>query len=45
MSRKAKAIGLTSLLLLVGGVLLSACGSGSLATPDGPHMIYFYAKW
>jgi hypothetical protein len=46
MSRKAKTITLTSLLLLAVGAVLSACGgSGSLATPDGPHMIYFYAKW
>jgi hypothetical protein len=46
MSRKTKAVALTSLLLLIGGGVLSACGGlGSVATPDGPHMIYFYAQW
>ena len=46
MSRKTKAIALTSLVLFVGGGLLSACGgSGLAATPDGPYMLYFYAQW
>jgi hypothetical protein len=46
MSRKSKAAALASLLLFIGGgAILSACGGGSVAIPDGPHMIYFYAQW
>ena len=46
MPDKTKAIILTSLLLLIGGGALSACGgSGSSGTPDGPHMVYFFAQW
>jgi hypothetical protein len=46
MASKKKAVVLTGLLLLIGGATLSACGSsGSSGTPDGPHMVYFYAQW
>jgi len=46
MTDKTKAIVLTSLLLLIGGGVLSACGgSGSSGTPDGPYMVYFFAQW
>jgi hypothetical protein len=46
MSRKGRAVAIASLLLCIGGgAILSACGGGSVAIPDGPHMIYFYAQW
>lgn len=46
MSEKTRIAAIAGLLLFVSTSLLVACGdSGSIQTPDGPYMLYFYAKW
>ena len=46
MTSKTQMVALMALLVLVGGMILSACGgTGPAGDIKGPYMIYFYAKW